>query len=75
MSDLKLYEIADGFIDLMDQLENGELTEEAAKVIQENLENALMRKSNNIIGYYLDRKALIEAIDTQIKRLQEYKKV
>lgn len=74
MADLKLYEIADGFIALMDKLESGELTEEEGKAIQQELENALMIKSNNIIGYYLDRKSLIEAIDVQIKRLQEYKK-
>lgn len=74
MADLKLYEIADGFRTLMDKLEAGELTEEEGKEIQQELENALMVKSNNIIGYYLDRKSLIEAIDTQIKRLQEYKK-
>lgn len=74
MSDLKLYEIADGFITLMDKLEAGELTEEEGKAIQEELEKALMVKSNNIIGYYLDRKSLIEAIDAQIKRLQDYKK-
>lgn len=74
MADIKLYEIADSFIALMDKLESGELTEAEGKVIQEELTNALMRKSNNIIGYYLDRKSLIEAIDAQIKRLQEYKK-
>lgn len=74
MADLKLYEIADSFIALMDKLESGELAEEDVKIIQEELENALMRKSNNIIGYYLDRKSLIEAIDTQIKRLQDLKK-
>ena len=75
MADIKLYEIADSFIALMDKLESGELTEDEAKIIQEELSNALMRKSNNIIGYYLDRKSLIEAIDVQIKRLQELKKV
>lgn len=74
MSDLKLYEIKDGFINLMDKLELGELTEEEAKDIQKELENALMMKSNNIIGYYQNRKALVDMIDSEIKRLQEYKK-
>lgn len=74
MADLKLYEITDSFIALMDKLETGELTEAEGKQVQEELENALMRKSNNIIGYYLDRKSLIEAIDVQIKRLQDLKK-
>ena len=74
MADLKLYEIADSFVALMDKLETGELTGSEAKIIQDELENALLKKSNNIIGYYLDRKSLIEAIDVQIKRLQEFKK-
>ena len=75
MADLKLYEITDYFIASMDKLENGELTPEDIEDIQEEIHNALMQKSNNIIGYYLDRKSLIEAIDVQIKRLQEYKRV
>lgn len=74
MADIKLYEIADSFVALMDKLEAGELTETEGQAIQKELENALMQKSTNIIGYYLDRKSLIEAIDTQIKRLQEFKK-
>lgn len=74
MEQPKLYEITDYFISVMDKLENGELTAEETIAVKQEIENALMTKSNNIIGYYLDRKALIEAIDTQIKRLQEYKK-
>ena len=74
MADLKLYEIADSFVALMDKLEAGDLTEEEGQAIKEGLENALMVKSNNIIGYYLDRKSLIDEIDIQIKRLQEFKK-
>lgn len=75
MADLKLYEITDSFIDVMNKLESGELTIHEADAIQTELEKALMIKSNDIIGYYLDRKSLIDAIDTQIKRLQEYKKI
>lgn len=74
MADLKLFEITDGFIDLMQNLESGEVTEEEGQAIKDALERSLMIKSNDIIGYYLDRKSLIEAIDVQIKRLQEYKK-
>lgn len=74
MADLKLYEIADSFIALMDRLEAGEITQEEGQAVEKELQKALMVKSNNIIGYYLDRKSLIDAIDTQIKRLQEYKK-
>lgn len=71
MNELKLYQITDGFMQLND---NEELTEEDKKQIEEQLTHALMEKSNNIVGYYEDRKSLIEAIDVQIKRLQEFKK-
>ena len=40
MADIKLYEIADSFIALMDKLESGELTEAEGKQVQEELENA-----------------------------------
>ena len=71
MNDLKLYQITEGFMQLN---ENEEITEEDKKQIEEQLQLALMNKSNNIIGYYEDRKSLIEAIDVQIKRLQDFKK-
>ncbi len=70
MENLKLYQITDGFLELMNNFD--ELND--VEAIQEELKKALLEKSNNIIGYYLDRKALIGAIDEQIKRLQEYKK-
>lgn len=74
MEQPKLYEITDYFISKINKLEAGELTPEDIEDVQEEIHRALIQKSNNIIGYYLDRKALIEAIDTQIKRLQDYKK-
>jgi hypothetical protein len=74
MENLKLYQITDGFLQLMDNLDSVELTQENAELIQQELKEALLKKSENIIGYYQDRKTLIDAIDVQIKRLQEYKK-
>ena len=71
MNELKLYQITDGFMQLNDK---EELTEEERNQMAEQLSQALVQKSNNIIGYYEDRKSLIEAIDVQIKRLQEFKK-
>ena len=71
MNELKLYQITDGFMQLND---NEELTEEDKKQIEEQLTLALTKKSTNIVGYYEERKSLIEAIDFQIKRLQEFKK-
>ena len=74
MESLKLYEITTGFMQVMDKLENGELTEQESQEIQDQLQTALVQKSNNIIGYYQNQKALVEAIDIEIKRLQEMKK-
>lgn len=54
--------------------DNEELTEEDKKQIEEQLTQALTKKSTNIVGYYQERKSLVEAIDVQIKRLQDFKK-
>lgn len=68
---MKLYEITNEFLDLMN---DDEITEEEANKIGENLAIALQNKSTDIVGYYLNEKSDIEAIDTEIKRLQEMKK-
>ena len=70
-----LYEITNSFVELMSKAEEGELTEEEYNKIGEELAVQLQAKSSNIIGYYQNENALIEAIDTQIKRLQDLKKV
>ena len=69
---MKLYEITDGYMKYLDKQE--ELTQEEAQEIQSQLQVALKEKSTNIVGYYLDRKAMVEAIDTEIKRLSDMKK-
>lgn len=72
MSNLKLYEITNGFMDLN---EKEELSEEERQEIGMQLADALQTKSNNIIAYYQDQNILLNAIDEEIKRLQEYKKI
>ena len=72
MSNLKLYEIKNGFLDLN---EKEELSEEERQEIGMQLADALQTKSNNIIAYYQDQNTLLNAIDEEIKRLQEYKKI
>lgn len=72
MSNLKLYEITNGFMDLN---EKEELSEEERQEIGMQLADALQTKSNNIIAYYQDQNTLINAIDEEIKRLQDYKKI
>lgn len=74
MNELKLYEIADGYEMLMNKLEAGELEEADKQEIEKALSEALVNKSSNIIGYYLNEKSFIESIDAQIKRLQDLKR-
>lgn len=75
MANLKLYEITNGFMKLLDDKETEELTEEEINQIGLQLAEALQNKSANIIAYYQDQDALLNAIDEQIKRLQDYKKI
>ena len=75
MANLKLYEITNGFMKLHDDKETEELTEEEINKIGTELAEALQNKSTNIIAYYQDQNALLTAIDEQIKRLQDYKKI
>ena len=74
MSDLTLYNITNKFAELMDMAENGELTEEQYNALGEQLALELQQKGSGIIGYTQKEEALIEAIDFQIKRLQDFKK-
>lgn len=69
-----LYEITNSFLNLMNKAEEGEITEEEYNKIGEELALQLQAKSPNLIGYYQNQSILIEAIDQEIKRLQEYKK-
>lgn len=74
MSHTSLYSITNNFVDLMDKVQEGTITEEEYNKLGEELALELQKKSGNIAGYIQDRNALIDAIDMQVKRLQEYKK-
>ena len=74
MSDLTLYNITNKFAELMDMAENGELTEEQYNALGEQLTLELQQKGSGIIGYTQNKEAFIEAVDFQIKRLQDLKK-
>lgn len=74
MSDLTLYNITNKFAELMDMAENGELTEEQYNALGEQLTLELQQKGSGIIGYTQNEEAFIEAVDFQIKRLQDLKK-
>ena len=74
MSNLSLYNVTNRFVELMDKAQDGELTEEEYNQLGEELALELQRKSTGIIGYTQNKEALIDAIDVQIKRLQELKR-
>lgn len=74
MSNTSLYNITNNFVTLMDKVQEGTITEEEYNKLGEELALELQKKSGNIAGYIQDKNALIDAIDTQLKRLQEYKK-
>lgn len=74
MSKLSLYNITNKFVEIMDKAEEGEITEEEYNKLGEELAIELQEKSTSIIGYILNENALIDAVDIQIKRLQDIKK-
>lgn len=74
MSNLSLYNITNNFIELMDKVQEGTITEEEYNKLGEELALELQKKSGNIVAYIQERNSLIDAIDIQIKRLQELKK-
>lgn len=74
MSNLSLFNITNNFLELMNKVEEGEITEEEYNKLGQELARELQNKSSNIIGYIQNETILVEAIDTQIKRLQELKK-
>lgn len=74
MNNLNLYNITDRFVEIMDKVQEGEITEEQYNELGQELAIALQNKSIGIIGYVQNKEALIDAVDSQIKRLQELKK-
>lgn len=74
MSNLTLYNITNKFVQLMDKAQEGELTEEEYNQLGEELAIELQQKGSGIIGYAQNEEAFIDAVDMQIKRLQDLKK-
>ena len=69
---MKLYQITNGLMEL--NLDEDISVEEKEKLFLE-LSKELKNKSANIIAYYENENALLDGVDSQIKRLQEYKKI
>lgn len=72
MSNLTLYNITNKFVELMDKAE--ELTAEEVQALSVELENELVNKSSNIIGYIKNAESLINAIKDEEARLEEMRK-
>lgn len=74
MSDLTLYKVTNKFVEIMNKAEEGELTEQEYNELGEALAIELQNKGAGVIGYIQNDEALVEAVDVQIKRLQDFKK-
>lgn len=73
--ELTLYEISNKFAEIIDKIEYGEITEEEYNELGTQLAIELKNKSSNILAYLQNESSFIGAIDVQIKRLQDMKKV
>ena len=74
MSNLSLYNITNKFIEIMDKVTEGELSEEEYNELGEELAVELQNKSSNIIGYIQNIESFINAIKNEEVRLSEMKK-
>lgn len=71
MNNLSLYNISNGFVQLM---ANEEIKEEEKELIKKELIELLQQKSENIIGFTKNLELTIEAMKTEEKRIAENRK-
>ena len=71
MNNLSLYNITNGFAQLM---ANDEITEEEKEIIKSELTELLMAKSENIIGFSKNLELTIEAMKSEEKRIADNRK-
>ena len=71
MNNLSLYNISNGFVQLM---ANDEISEEEKELIKKELIELLQEKSENIIGFTKNLELSIEAMKTEEKRIAENRK-
>ena len=74
MSNLSLYNITNKFIEIMDKVTEGELSEEEYNELGKELAVELQNKSSNIIGYIQNIESFINAVNDEEIRLAEMKK-
>lgn len=75
MSNLSLYQITNKFAEIMDKMENGELTAEEYNDLGEELAQELQNKSSNIIAYIKNSEYLLDSIKAEKKRLDDMEKL
>lgn len=75
MSNLSLYQITNKFAEIIDKMENGELTAEEYNELGEELAQELQNKSSNIIAYIKNCEYLLDNIKAEKKRLDEIEKI
>jgi len=66
-----LYTITNNFVELMEKVSEGEITEEEYNRLGEELAIELKNKSVNIIAYMRNQESFIEAVKTEEKRLKD----
>ena len=74
MSNLSLYNITNKFVEIMDKVQEGELSEEEYNELGNELALELQNKSSNIIGYIKNSESLLDAMKTEEKRLADIRK-
>ena len=74
MQDLSLYNITNKFIEIMDKVTEGELSEEEYDELGKELAVELQNKSSNVIGYIQNIESFINAIKDEKARLSEMEK-
>lgn len=74
MLEMSLYNITNNFVDLMDKVSEGELTEEEYNELGQELAIQLQQKGSNIIGYTKNIELTINAMKEEEKRISENRK-
>lgn len=66
-----LYTITNNFVELMEKVSEGEITEEEYNRLGEELAIELKNKSVNIIAYMRNQESFVDAVKAEEKRLKE----
>lgn len=74
MSNLSLYDITNKFVELMDKVQEGTITEEEYNQLGEELAIQLQEKGSNIIGYTKNIELTINAMKEEEERIADNRK-